>query len=327
VKDFCGRIVQTGELCFERIEEHLCGDCPDSVDCVAEGYAKQLSFEDKFLIEDMNYSFLDHAQVKYHTPELFLELLCLDSINAINREYENGDSPIISGIYANLNQGKAGELCFLPGTPIRGIRIVVKEAFYDAYLKNRFPHDELNVSHLTGIYGNPQRSPKLRMIFRQIRDSIHMGVDSEIYYESKIVEILYMLINMNTQKDSLERTLSCADLAAVKKTRKVLDERLANTPKIVELATLTCTSPAKLQRDFKTAFGAPIHSYVQTARMSRALERIEQTDEPLYIIAQEVGCKKPSRFTEIFKKTYGMTPDEYRRNLNGKIDLYDGKLP
>jgi AraC-like DNA-binding protein len=46
--------------------------------------------------------------------------------------------------------------------------------------------------------------------------------------------------------------------------------------------------------------------------MTEALAKVENTDEPLYAIARDIGCKNPSRFSELFKKTYGVTPTEYR---------------
>jgi YesN/AraC family two-component response regulator len=51
--------------------------------------------------------------------------------------------------------------------------------------------------------------------------------------------------------------------------------------------------------------------------VSRALPRIERSDDPLCVIAREIGYKNPSRFTEIFKKTDGVTPKEYRKGKNG----------
>jgi AraC-like DNA-binding protein len=311
-----GRIVQTGALCFERVET-MEGACLENTDDLVEGYVRELTLGDKFSIEDMDYSFRGHACVKYHTQEPFLELLGLDAIEAVNREYENGDFPILSGIYVNLNQGKAGELRFLPGATVRGVRIIVKEAFYNACLKSRFPRDELDISRLLGMYGGLCRNPRLRMIFGQIRDSIRSGVDSEIYYESKVTEMLYIVTHMDTQTVPAKRPLAAADLSAVEKARGILDERLSAPPKIAELAKFTGTSSAKLQRDFKAAFGTTIHAYIQSLRMSRALARMEWSEEPLYVIARDVGCKNPGRFAELFKKTYGVTPDEYRRNLHG----------
>jgi len=55
---------------------------------------------------------------------------------------------------------------------------------------------------------------------------------------------------------------------------------------------------------------------VVKARMEEALHRIDSSDEPIYVISKSVGCKNPSRFAELFKKAYGLTPLEYRNLKN-----------
>jgi transcriptional regulator GlxA family with amidase domain len=40
---------------------------------------------------------------------------------------------------------------------------------------------------------------------------------------------------------------------------------------------------------------------VQKIRLIRALSKIENTDEPLSVIARSVGCSNPRSFSEIFK--------------------------
>jgi AraC-like DNA-binding protein len=82
--------------------------------------------------------------------------------------------------------------------------------------------------------------------------------------------------------------------------------------KIAELARLTGRCTTKLQNDFKAAFGCTVHGYLQQARMAAALSKIADTEIPLYEISCEIGFKQPSRFTEIFRRTYGVTPTEYR---------------
>ncbi|MDR1160596.1 MAG: helix-turn-helix domain-containing protein, partial [Syntrophomonadaceae bacterium] len=60
-----------------------------------------------------------------------------------------------------------------------------------------------------------------------------------------------------------------------------------------------------------------LHEYLSAVRMAKALDLVEHTEAPLYIVAKEIGCKNPGRFAEIFKNTYGITPQIYRRNLHG----------
>lgn len=119
-----------------------------------------------------------------------------------------------------------------------------------------------------------------------------------------------------------KRPLTEEDFTAVNKAKAIIDERLSASPKISELALLTNTSAAKLQNDFQLAFGSTIHGYVIKARMQEALHRLDSTDEQIYVIAESVGCKNPSRFAELFKKTYGLTPMAYRALKKGPADRY-----
>ncbi|MFP3155029.1 AraC family transcriptional regulator [Lachnospiraceae bacterium ZAX-1] len=283
---------------------------------LAEGVVHQLSFADKFSIENMNCQFLHLACIPYHIKERFIELLSFDSISGVNKEHGLGDFEITGGIYISLNQGKAGELIFSPDVPIKGIRILIREEFYQSYLKTRFPKDSLATDDIALLNNVNCTNPGLQLIFGQIKRSIESGVDSELYYESKIAEILYFITAQNTdcplRKMCEQRILSQTDMTAVNRVKEMIHERISDSIKISELVFITGTSAAKLQNDFKTAFGSTIHKYLQSRRMDIALLEIENTDKPLQIIAQEIGIKKPSHFSEIFKRTYGMTPMEYR---------------
>jgi AraC-like DNA-binding protein len=287
-------------------------------DNIVTGHVKQLSFHDKIFIELMNYQCRLSISKQYHTQIPFIELICLDSVKALNR-YNNSDAfSIDSGIHIYLNTGKAGELVFLSDIPVKGIRIVVFEEFYNCNLKQRFPGDVLNIDSLIQFNNQNHTNPALQLIFSQIRESVELGIMSELYYESKITELLFLVTAKNNniipsiQSDS--RKLKNRDLLIVNKVQSIIDTNLVHTPNISELAKLSAISPAKLQIDFQIAFGCTIHRYVQKARMSDALQRIENTDDPLYQIAKNIGLKNASRFAEIFKNTFGVLPSEYRNS-------------
>jgi AraC-like DNA-binding protein len=50
--------------------------------------------------------------------------------------------------------------------------------------------------------------------------------------------------------------------------------------------------------------------------LEAALRKIDGSDEPLYRIAESVGCKNPGRFSELFRREFGVTPSEYRNAKN-----------
>jgi AraC-like DNA-binding protein len=318
-----GRFVQNGEFCFELGDN--CIDCDEHESCLAVGYVKQLAFGNDFLVEDMDYSFISEANVKYQAKEPFIEILCLDSVDALHCERGSNIAAIHSGVHVHFHRECRGELRFSADTPIRGVRIVVKDKFFSDYLIRRFPLKTLDFLFLDQRENKCLKNPKLLVVFSQIKDSIRSGVESEVYYESKLIELLHIFSKANHAAPD-KQPLSDEDMAAVEKARAILEESFFDAPKIAQLAVVTGTSPAKLQNDFKTAFGSTIHDYLQEVRMAKALDMIEHTETPLYIIANEVGCRNPSRFSTIFKETYGITPDMYRRNFHGKANDYNGEL-
>jgi AraC-like DNA-binding protein len=153
------------------------------------------------------------------------------------------------------------------------------------------------------------------MTLYQIGRGMDNGETSEMYYEAKVLELLFLQSRAGTT--DVGRELPDDDMRAVNAAKQIISSRFRDCPKISELAVMTGTSASKLQKDFKTVFGKTIHEYLWETRMAKALELIETTDEPIYAIAFEVGCRKASRFSEMFKKTYGVLPTDYRRARNG----------
>jgi AraC-like DNA-binding protein len=156
------------------------------------------------------------------------------------------------------------------------------------------------------------------MTLYQIRRGMDNGETSEMYYEAKVLELLFLQSKSSTTGTG--RKLSDDDVRAVNAVKQILCSRFRDCPKISELAVMTGTSASKLQRDFKTAFGMTIHECLWKTRMAKALELMETSDAPICAIALEVGCRKAGRFSEVFKKTYGVLPTDYKRSQSSTHD-------
>lgn len=307
------------ELCFQKVKNEGAFDFFEADEELAAGRMTQLSFENKFLISLMDYSFRYTTRKDYLLSDQFLEVLSFESVQAESWEYGFGKFPLMAGVTTYINQRRQGKLVFLPDAPVRGIRIMIFEEFYLQYLKQRFD-DYLDVDGLIKMNHKSYCIPELQLVLKQIKRSMEADVSSELYYEGKIMEILYMITAEARGTLALprfdKRRLTEEDFAAVNRARAIIDEDLSAAPKISELSRMTSTSAAKLQNDFQRAFGSTIHGYVVKARMEEALHRIDSSDEPIYVISKSVGCKNPSRFAELFKKAYGLTPLEYRNLKN-----------
>lgn len=66
---------------------------------------------------------------------------------------------------------------------------------------------------------------------------------------------------------------------------------------------------------FKRKTGQNYVTYVREIRMKQAAELLNRTEDKTYVIARKVGYADPYYFSSIFKKTYGVSPSRFRKNV------------
>jgi len=72
-------------------------------------------------------------------------------------------------------------------------------------------------------------------------------------------------------------------------------------------------SPAYLGQLFKEETGKYFNDYLTQARLQASRALLLDTDMRIAEIVQRVGIPNQSYFNRIFKKTYGVSPMEFRR--------------
>jgi transcriptional regulator GlxA family with amidase domain len=71
-------------------------------------------------------------------------------------------------------------------------------------------------------------------------------------------------------------------------------------------------SSRTLIRRFKAATGRLPGAYLQAVRIETAKAMLENDDAPIQSVATAVGYDDAAHFRELFKRSTGMTPAEYR---------------
>lgn len=84
-----------------------------------------------------------------------------------------------------------------------------------------------------------------------------------------------------------------------------------------DLSKLTNKNPSYLSRRFKKETHMTLKNYVNMLRINEAKALLEESEISILDIALKVGIPDQSHFSQVFKKSVGMTPRMYRK-LNMK---------
>ncbi|MFZ3592483.1 GlxA family transcriptional regulator [Streptomyces sp. BH104] len=84
---------------------------------------------------------------------------------------------------------------------------------------------------------------------------------------------------------------------------------------VEHLAQRAAMHPRTFQRRFKEATGLTATEYIQAARIAKARESLELTNDPVAQISRSVGYLDVSNFRRLFQRATGVTPSEYRRRF------------
>ncbi len=73
-------------------------------------------------------------------------------------------------------------------------------------------------------------------------------------------------------------------------------------------------SKNRLYKAFSDNFGNTVNAYIIEKRLKLARELLLDTDDSVYKISQSVGIDNYTYFCRLFKKHFGISPTEYRKN-------------
>jgi AraC family transcriptional regulator len=124
------------------------------------------------------------------------------------------------------------------------------------------------------------------------------------------VHILRRHANISFAGQAADCPLSDAQLRQV---RDYVDDHLAESISLQDLASTVAVSRHHFARQFRIATGTTPHEFVLAQRVTRARRLLRRTLLPLREIATECGFADQSHMTRVFRQRLGTTPGEYRR--------------
>ena len=91
--------------------------------------------------------------------------------------------------------------------------------------------------------------------------------------------------------------------------------------RLAEVASAAGISQWHFQRIFKALTNETLKTYIRSRRMANALEKLLTTKIRIIDIALSAGFESQESFSRVFKQTFNMTPNEYRKLGNRSLFL------
>jgi len=105
--------------------------------------------------------------------------------------------------------------------------------------------------------------------------------------------------------------------AVIRKVRKLVAERMGPELSVKTVADQVYMHPVYLSKVFKAETGESLGDYIFRMRMERAAHLLRDTNKKIYEISSELGYQNPQHFSKMFRKHYGVTPNEFREQAGG----------
>ena len=152
-----------------------------------------------------------------------------------------------------------------------------------------------------------------------LENSLFKSLVSKIYHESKIndavtpVAIEGLLLQIFATMIRYPDDSSFAVPKWVQQVRDIIHDQYGEKITLSLLSEKTGMHPVHLSRDFPKYFHTSFGDYIRKIKLERSAFLLSAADTNITSIAYQCGFADQSHFIRSFKKLYGMTPMQYRK--------------
>jgi AraC family transcriptional regulator len=141
------------------------------------------------------------------------------------------------------------------------------------------------------------------------------GAPSGIYLDSAIVTLLYHLRRLADQPLKALSNKAALTKAKLACAIEFIESHLAQSIQLDDVAASVGLSAFHFARAFKNETGLSPHQFLIDRRVCRATQMLMESNLPIAAIAYAVGFSSQAHMTTVFQRLQGVTPGEYRRQL------------
>lgn len=143
----------------------------------------------------------------------------------------------------------------------------------------------------------------------------HSGVD--LLFNPGLIHSIEILKDWSRELlEKLKVELSSNELNAkkyiIKQVQEIVSNDLGQDTSVKSIADRVYLHPVYLSKIYKMEMGESLGDYIIRMKMERALYLLKKTNKKIYEITADLGYQNPQYFSKVFRKHYGLTPNEYR---------------
>lgn len=288
---------------------------------IGKGHYWMYGHQNLFSIVIHDFFFYKDHFLEHYLPE-YLSITYYDSISGEElHPYKRLNARCVKGYWSNDNIYKA---LFHKNIPIRSIGIEITPEYYEDYLRKKYPGEYINPQSALLSIDEETNFPEMVLLLHHIRNYRGTGMAGKLFYEGKVAEAMSLIIERTKRMKSKDaKRISKQDLKHLETVTSYINDHYAFDLHLKKLAQIACMGTTKLKSSFKEIHKCTITEYIQHRRMGQAEHLLANTDLRIGQIAQIVGYNSASRFSELFRKSTGLLPYEYRKLSLGENDQFN----
>ena len=246
---------------------------------------------------------------------------------------------VLSGECTNFINGEAvplaaGDICILAPDTVHALaafsdavdvrNIMLKTSTFEERFMSLMEHNDiLSQFFRKTFFSGGTRTPYL--LFHAGNDEALCALINRIYEESHLalaykrrilgalIDLFFITLLRSHEQDVVIPAIRDSALEDSFVFLLLYLQEHCRTVTLQELSRLFNYSPRQMQRIIKNATGMSFLENVQKLRMEKAADLLAHTDRTVEQVARETGYESLNNFRAIFRRTYGCTPQEWRK--------------
>ena len=162
----------------------------------------------------------------------------------------------------------------------------------------------------------------MQTVLHQILRCPFQGMTKKIYLESKVWELMALLIEEERDRHQGKRasfTLKPEDIDRIYHAKEILTRQLDHPPLLLDLARQVGLNDCTLKRGFREVFGTTAFGYLHDYRLEQARRLLQDSRFNVSEVASQVGFGSCSYLSKVFRKKYGVSPKQYQAQHKNSV--------